>query len=717
MRNAQASRPPATTLRIAAALAAGLIPPSAFNSPWCRYLFRELSAHVSRQFLITEAWPFLRDCIKPTLATRLVPVPAISVSLDEWVVAGRSNRLWAVNVHAVDASWTRFVANLGLVSQLPRTPGVVVDPRPVLDAFGVRDRVFAVVAGRSGEVGLVVDGRLNDMVGDCFRGRCLFSAVADAVYRVCAGADVDAFSIRASQHLADGDGGLVVHGETDLTVDGNAARIARCISSIRDRVEFSTRGLADRVIAGVEGADAIQDVVADVQMDSDSVALAADAAAAAVAAAENVAEGSALGGTMAMRLPKPWVKGNFLSMATEWELMCAMMQQQQQSVQGFAEDHLQTVRENLGDEHWVMTRAVIKVLQLVRRVVGGRERWCLLPDALMKMINLVCAVCDRLTEIELMVDQSLLGAASSQYSSMRQCMLEFVRSNSVRGEDAEGSTAMVPIVEGCLLNRLLVELYPLVQPFVEYMPKQSYCLMALALDPRFGSLASLISLNKKLMQGCRLIFEKELHGEDGESCDDRVRKLVLSMLSRYDNETMIPMMVSLNHKIGNGSSHDGDEHKVVHDGEEGLFAETFEPTDDWKNRQQLEGELSKFRSYKKNIARTASSAESLRWWESNAELFPNIATLFRKVVSVPSSHVPAERILHTDGAKMSVARRRLARSGLEDLVFIHENLTDELLADALGCPTSKGERWILEGRDIVMDDDEVYELGPELFSS
>lgn len=784
----QVTKPSAPMIRIAAAIAAGLIPPSSASSPWFRIIFRELSTHVTRYQLLAIAWPFLREHIKKKVKPRLVSVPAISISLDEWIVAGRANRLWAVNVHAVDASWTRFVANLGLVSQLPRSSGIVIDPRPVLEAFGVRDRVFAVVAGHSDDIGLIIDNRLNNVIGECFRGGCLFSAVSDAVYRVCARPDADSLALRQQNVPNDTSDSswLVVHGETDVTVEDNASRVAHCISIIQETIEFraspklesnpnpttpasinggSVPGGSCHVTDDIgqgngvdesggdsnearhaqqQGGTSVQDGAGDVHMDGNvlSVAAAAEAAATGILKGHRVKEEEEESPTAARvttitvdnqginsaRLPKPWLKGNFLSMLTEWEMLCGVVDNETE----FSGEYERLVRDNVGDENWVLVRAVVKVLQLIRRMIGGRERWHLLPDALIKMINLVCAICDRLTEIESIMEQSIIGGA--QYgSTMHQRMLAFVRTRTVRREDVEESSMMVAMVEGCLMNRLLRELYPLVQPFVEYMPKQSYCLVALALDPRFGSLASLISLNKKLMQGCRLVFEKEIHTEFEPCSEERVRKMVRNMLSRYDNEIVIPMMVSLNDRVGNESSgatqhqrQDGEDMREVNDGEEGLFPETLEATDDWKNRQQLQGELNKFRSFKKNIAKTASGAESLRWWESNADLFPNIATLFRKVVSVPSSHVPADRILYADGAKMKVARRRLSRAGLEDVVLIHENLTGHILNDAVGVVDADkedgkvdGHEWQLDLNDaeVAMDDDDLYQLAPELFSS
>lgn len=708
---------------------------------------------MTRQTLLAIAWPYLREHIRQNITTRLVPVPAVSVSLDEWVVAGRTNRLWAVNVHAVDASWTRFVANLGLVGPLPQSTGVVVDPRPVLDAFGVRDRVFAAIAGHSEDVGLIVDSRLDNVVGECFRGRCLFSAVANAVSRVCTGSsNTENLEMNSTRNLsveASNSQGIILRGESDVTVESNAACVARCITLIcetRD-VEFSVQtnfrhmqasseSMVDSRMALTTGESQMgrngrrlqhvnhqsgtsaQDIVTESHIESNSIPIEPNlkqpTGTPIKPMAENITAKTELEiADETLRLPKPWLKGNFMSMLTEWEMLCAIVENEHR----FSEEYVHVVRENLADEHLVMTRAILKILQLTRKIIGGQRRWCLLPDALIRMINLVCAVCDRLTEIEMMIERSVM--TGSEYDSMYQYMNNFIRTRTINSEDNEDSSVMMAMVEGCLLNHLLQELYPLVQPFVEYMPNQSYCLMALALDPRFGSLASLISLNKKLMQGCRLVFEKEFHMEESEaSSDERVRKLVLNMLHRYDNEMMIPMMVSLNSKIGNGSTYEKREPKDAHDVEEGLFPETVEPTDDWKSRQQLQGELNKFRSYKKNIARTASGTESLRWWETNADLFPNIATLFRKVVSVPSSYIPVERIIYSDGAKMNVTRRRLAQAGLEDVVLIHENLTGKMLSDAVD-PLQTGEKdeWEISETDVLMDDDELYNLAPELFSS
>lgn len=803
--------PSSTALRHAAAMAAALVPPAILTGPWAQQLTTSQtfpSPRVTRSHL----WPYLRHHVRGRVTARLFSIPSVSFSLDEWIVAGKK-RAWAVNVHGVDASWTRFVANLGLVTPL-RTPEAVIDPRALLESYGVRERVFAMVSNRAGEVGLVLDSRLNDVVGEPFRGRCLFSFVADAAYRVCAGSIsaldtavsvggvVDHFPLRDPTDP----NAFVVHGETDVTVESNAARLARCIAELRDvsatdllpnhaeHRHVMQTGLAQQVDEVASNAPPpLQDVVPEVAMDADPVAAAAAAAAVAeemggAGGADTVAGGNNVGrrtsadaphgsnstgavagrgngdtsggagggggatlsgsgshdhgtgtdgsgndmGEEGIRAPRPWVKGNFMSMLSEWELLCSVGEGRH----GFSEAQTHTVRNLMCDEYWVMTRACIKVLQIVRREMSGRERWCMLPDALMRVINMVCGICDRLSEIEMMVEQSLGG----QYGSMRQCMAEFVRGHSIRAEDAEGRTAVGAVVEGCLLNSLLGELYPVIQPFVEYMPKESYCMMALALDPRFGSLASLISLNKKLMQGCRLMFEKDLgNGDDGEAYDNRVRKCVLAMLERYDSEMMIPMMAAAggSNKMGTGTSEEsggggggagsggsggggtGGGNGKMQDSEEGLFAETFAPSEDWKRRQQLETELRKFRSYKKNIARTAGAGESLRWWESNAELFPNIASLFRKVVSVPSSHVPVGRILGMDGVRTSVARRRLGRNGLEDVVLLHENLTGEMLAEILGekvkgegWEESAGAKWAVGG-----DVEELWQVAGEFFSS
>lgn len=764
------ARPPPSVLRIAAVSACGLLPPGVLMAPWPRQLLKDPSEVVSRVEMVGSAWPFLREEIKIRLSSRLSSIVGISLTMDEWLVSGRDHGLFALQAHFIDADWKRRVINLGVINPVLRPDDTcsVLDARPVLDAFGLQDLVFGVVTGgcggavdtTDGDVEVVVDGQVSDLVGDCFRGRCLFSSVMMAGTKLCGGAFGDPSFIR--DHLGDCSGErLVIHGEGEATVKTTVGVVAKCIAAIRENAaaagdvgrvssvhaadgsagDIGHHSLADvtadgaagtghvsgglhvgtgpsvsvgmPMVNGVGGASSssvvvgpIQDVMTDGGgCDGSLVSTAAAARAAAV-----VAAATEIPPTPLPTLPKPYLKGNFLSLLTEWETLCGV----NEPVNGFTEELLKPMREMLSDENWVIIRAVTRALSLVRNCLSNKEGWCMLPDALMQIINLVCAICDRLTVIEMLLDQPM--DRSGQYSSMRMYMTEFVRRHQIRPEDADGSTEIAVILEGYLLNNLLIDLYPVIQPLTEYVPKQSYFIMALALDPRYGSLASLISLNKKLMHGSRLMFEKEYHNEDNGMSDERIRKQVLSILSRYDHEVIIPIMLAVNSKYNNSQSEEGAAAKVGGESEEGLFAETFEPTDDWKNRQQLDTELTKFRAYKKNILRSANAADCLSWWENNAELFPNISSLFKRVVSIPSSHVPVQRILSSAGAKMKVARRRIGRAGLEDLIFIHENLTTDMLSDIQGMPRFKTE--VGEGCQgaALFDDDSLLEIAPEFFS-
>lgn len=752
------ARPSAAMVKVSAAVACALLPPGGRGGVWGKEIFREGVAEVSHREMVSSAWPFLREEIKARVAGRFSGVGGVSLTLDEWNVAGRGNRVWAVSAHFVDGAWKRHVINIGMVALNMRSPGLGLDVRRLLDAFLIRERVFGVID--SPEVGVIVDGRISDVVSECFRGRCLFTAVADAAYRLaCGGGGGDVYALR--QHLGDNaEHPLVIHGESEASIESTAAAVARCIHQIRESTcmtgsvtrvpgfpgteanaaEMGASGIPDisgdgapgvghadasvhmstatpSVSAGMgagpssgaagsaTGANSLQDVLSD----GTAVATAVHVAAAAAArAGDDVGAGEVHAQPSVPLLPKPWLKGCFLSLLTEWEALIAL----NEPVSGFTEEHVQPVRELL-DEHWVIIRAVVKALAIVRAHVGQKRGWVMLPDCLMMVINLVCGICDRLTEIEMLVDQNMLPNA--QHSNVRHYMTECLRSHQVRPEDAEASSPVVALVEGYLLNQVLFDLYPLIQPLTEYVSKQSYCIMGLALDPRYASLASLISLNKKLMQGSRLLYEKEFPNEDATGSDERIRKQVLTILSRYDHEVMIPIMLALNSKYGSRPSEEPTPAKVGADAEEGLFAETFEPTEDWKNRQTLDAELTKFRTYKKNIARTATSAECLAWWETNAELFPNISQLFRKVISIPASCARVERVLTTDGGKIKVARRRLGRSGLEDFVFIHENLDVDMLVEINGGQRSKSEEE--EVCVELMDDETLFELAPEFFSS
>lgn len=291
--------------------------------------------------------------------------------------------------------------------------------------------------------------------------------------------------------------------------------------------------------------------------------------------------------------------------------------------------------------------------------------------------------------------------------------------------------------------------------------------MALALDPRYASLASLVALCKKLIVGRRLGHAPR-PGDQHTSLEERVRNDVLSTLTRYDNDVTVPMMLALNPSLcggtpattttpstsntntnttnttetnttastgttttsgtgmgttaanGNGKKEDSESKdeqqatKAEGDDEDGLFPQTLEPGDDWKKRQQLLGELTKFRSLRKNVPKNAPAAACLAWWDANASFFPNIAKVFRLVVSIPTSHAPARRVVSSDGAKLAVARNRLPRARLEDMALIHENFA--LVEDPPVPPTAT----LAQLRDALVTgvhDEQLAQLAPALFSA
>lgn len=683
--------PTSGSLMLAAMAAVELMPPGSVNA--AARIARE--SPVKRASIVASVWPYIAGLVRAKIAKLLHGALAVGISFDRWVVAG-GYAVVAVNLHFCVA-WKKHVVNLGA---LPFVQAGMHDPRRLLDAFGVRQRVFGVVARH---LPVALDGNVLDIVGDCFRGICIFTDMADVVQKVVNG------------HI---EPQLQLHGDGVTTIDAAISLVARCVSLIKDtpeatEVHENPPSAVDQVHAGntlipaaiapIPPAQEPQPGLPDLITDSVDAGVTVASRAAAAAAAAREAAAVVADVPPVSRSPKPWLRGCFMSMLSAFEALIAI----HSSVHGMNEEHLQPLRE-LMDEHWVVVGAVVKVLTLVKEHVGVAHGWCELPDAQMRMINLVCAICDRLAEIEVLADQSL---GPSTQLPLRQYIDDYLRSRQIRQEDAVGTSPFIAILEGWLLYHLLDGLYPIMQPLLEYMPKQAYRFMAMALDPRFCSLASLITLNKKLLQGSRLVYEKEMHSEEGDTPDDRIRKRVRSMSVRYDEGVMVPLMNSMNSRVSGGGNNQQNQAKFGQDSEEGLFEETFEPTDDWKNRHQLLAELAKFRSFKKNISRSASFEECLAWWASNHELFPNISTLFQKVISVPATQTPLQRVLGTASAKMQVARRRLPKSGLDDLIFIHENLTQEMLCDIQGVSMVKEDT-----RDEdLFGDDELLDLVPDLF--
>lgn len=365
------------------------------------------------------------------------------------------------------------------------------------------------------------------------------------------------------------------------------------------------------------------------------------------------------GGAQQRPTPRPWVTGCCVSILNEWESLANL------GAGGVERIAPEGKRLKKGD--WQVVHAVVAVLRLVKERVGGMRGWVLLPDAVAALVGLVSATCDRLA--------------------------------------AEG----VGEVERRLWERFLDGVYPAVKPFVEFEGRKGHVVVAVALDPRQSSMAPVLGMAKRLAKAGRL------RGIEAEG-EKEVRKRVLEVLERYDEEVFVPLMmerckvdVSVNAaQAAVAASATARAAATLEDGELGLFE-----TEDWKLRRTLMMELNNFRVLRKNIARNSDGEECFKWWDGNAELFPNVAELFRTVVAIPASRVPAERIFTPVGAVSEMKRRMVPRKYLEDIVYVYENLTPEILREIQGLKGEGAEEEEVEEVDLEV----LYDLAPDMFSS
>ena len=73
----------------------------------------------------------------------------------------------------------------------------------------------------------------------------------------------------------------------------------------------------------------------------------------------------------------------------------------------------------------------------------------------------------------------------------------------------------------------------------------------------------------------------------------------------------------------------------------------------------------------------------LLWWSQNALRFPVLAHLARKILCIPATSAPVERLFSHAGLTIANDRARLLPEMAEDLIFLHDawDLIDELVLD------------------------------------
>lgn len=68
----------------------------------------------------------------------------------------------------------------------------------------------------------------------------------------------------------------------------------------------------------------------------------------------------------------------------------------------------------------------------------------------------------------------------------------------------------------------------------------------------------------------------------------------------------------------------------------------------------------------------------LEWWRKNELKFPTIAHVARRVLSVPATSVPSERIFSAAGLLINKLRNRLSSSLVDNIIFLNKNKVQHL---------------------------------------
>jgi hypothetical protein len=72
------------------------------------------------------------------------------------------------------------------------------------------------------------------------------------------------------------------------------------------------------------------------------------------------------------------------------------------------------------------------------------------------------------------------------------------------------------------------------------------------------------------------------------------------------------------------------------------------------------------------------------WWKNHACQFPLLAEAARRVLCIPASSAPVERVFSTSGLPITKLRNRLTEDNASDIIFLRsiiEELSDELHLD------------------------------------
>jgi len=75
----------------------------------------------------------------------------------------------------------------------------------------------------------------------------------------------------------------------------------------------------------------------------------------------------------------------------------------------------------------------------------------------------------------------------------------------------------------------------------------------------------------------------------------------------------------------------------------------------------------------KRVSHDGRINNPLLWWKHNSKRFPTLAKLAKKILCIPATSAPVERLFSHAGLTIANDRARMLPDMAEDLVFLHDS--------------------------------------------
>ena len=187
-------------------------------------------------------------------------------------------------------------------------------------------------------------------------------------------------------------------------------------------------------------------------------------------------------------------------------------------------------------------------------------------------------------------------------------------------------------------------------------------LLALVLDPRFKNLKVVPKAERETLRSLvkNILFsflgQKQLSESSSSSSSssqavdnhEKVTKTYACLNGMYDSDS--DEENSLEHNMSNEAIIQTEFQRYLNLPNEPMFTEV-----------------------EKDGVKTRIVCCPLKWWKEQENIFPNIARLARRILCIPATSAPVERVFSTAGNTITKKRSRLACEKAGDIIFLHDS--------------------------------------------